>query len=58
YESCCWGLKILASQVSDDDFEETDRALFFELTLKGLTQAGKDVDAHLSNVVPGYQPRF
>ena len=58
YESCCWGLKILASQVSDDDFEETDQALFFELTLKGLTRAGRDVDAYLSNVIPGYQPRF
>ena len=58
YESCCWGLKILASQVSDDDFEETDRALFIELTLKGLTQAGQDVDAHLRRVIPGYQSRF
>ncbi len=58
YESCCWGLKILASQVSDDDFEETDQALFFELTLKGLTQAGKDIDTRLRRVVPGYRPRF
>ena len=58
YESCCWGLKILASQVSDDDFIETDRALFFELTLKGLTQAGEDVDAHLRQAIPGYQSRF
>lgn len=58
YESCCWGLKILASEVSDDDFEETDRSLFLELTLKGLTQAGRDVDAYLSNAIPGYQPRF
>ncbi len=58
YESCCWGLKILASQVSDDEFEETDKALFFELTLKGLTQAGRDVDARLHRVIPGYQPRF
>ncbi len=58
YESCCWGLKILASQVSDDDFEEIDQSLFFELTLKGLTQAGKDIDARLHRVIPGYQPRF
>ncbi len=58
YESCCWGLKILASQVSDDDFEETDQSLFFELTLKGLTQAGRDIDARLHRVIPGYQPRF
>lgn len=58
YESCCWGLKILASQVSDDDFVETDKALFFELTLKGLTQAGKDVDSYLRQAIPGYQSRF
>jgi len=58
YESCCWGLKILASQVSDDNFVETDSALFFELTLKGLTQAGKDVDTHLRQAIPGYQSRF
>ena len=58
YESCCWGLKILASQVSDDDFVETDRALFFELTLKGLTQTGKDVDGYLRRVIPGYQSNF
>ncbi len=58
YESCCWGLKILASQISDDDFKETDQALLFELTLKGLTQAGRDIDSRLQRVIPGYQPRF
>ena len=58
YESCCWGLKILASEVSDDDFIETEKAIFFELTLKGLTQAGQNVDNYLKTAIPGYQPRF
>ena len=58
YESCCWGLKILASEVSDDNFIETDRGLFFELTLKGFTQAGQNVDNYLRTAIPGYESRF
>ena len=58
YESCCWGLKILASEVSDDDFIETDKGIFFELTLKGLTQAGQNVDDYLRTAIPGYKTRF
>ncbi len=55
YESCCWGFKILASEVSDDDFIETEKSLFFEFTLKGLSQAGYDVDNYLETAIPGYQ---
>ncbi len=58
YESCCWGLKILASEVSDDDFIETDKGIFFELTLKGFTQAGQNVDNYLRTAIPGYKARF
>lgn len=58
YESCCWGFKILASQTSDDSFTETDQAIYFELTLKGLSQFGQDIDTKLSNSIPGYQSRF
>ena len=58
YESCCWGLKILASQTSDDDFLVTDRALFIELTFKGLSQAGQDIDARLAKAISGYRPQF
>ncbi|MCP4487871.1 MAG: LPS assembly protein LptD [Gammaproteobacteria bacterium] len=55
YESCCWSLKILASEVSDDDFIETENSLYFEFTLKGLTQAGDDIDSYLKTAIPGYQ---
>jgi len=58
YESCCWGLKILASEVSDEEFIEVEEAIFFELTLKGLTQAGQNVDSYLKTEIPGYKPQF
>lgn len=58
YESCCWGFKILASQTSDDDFIETDNTIYFELTLKGLSQVGQDIDTKLINSIPGYQTQF
>ncbi len=40
YESCCWGLKILARQTGDEDedFAEPDNSIYFEITLKGLVR--------------------
>jgi LPS-assembly protein len=58
YESCCWGIKILASQTSNDTFTETDNAVFFELTLKGLGQSGRTLDSQLATAILGYNPNF
>ena len=60
YESCCWGLKILAGQTADEDedFAELDNSIYFELTLKGLSQVGRDIDQQLTNAIPGYRPGF
>ena len=58
YESCCWGIKILASQTSNDTFTETDKAIFFELTLKGLGQSGRTLDSQLQSAIPGYEANF
>ena len=60
YESCCWGLKILAGQTGEDidDFEETTNSIFLEVTFKGLSQAGDDIDTELIRAIPGYQPGF
>ena len=60
YESCCWGLKILAGQTGQDfeDFAETTNSIFFELTFKGLSQAGDDIDTQLIDAIPGYRPAF
>ncbi len=60
YESCCWGIKILAGQSGNesDDFAESDERIYFEITLKGLSAAGRDIDARLADAIPGYRPRF
>jgi LPS-assembly protein len=60
YESCCWGLKILAGQTGDDfeDFAETTNSIYFELTFKGLSQAGDDINTQLTDAIPGYRPAF
>ena len=60
YESCCWGLKILAGQIGDEDedFAEPDNSIYFEITLKGLSQVGQDIDQQLSDAIPGYKPGF
>ena len=58
YESCCWGFKVLYEEAANDSFEEVDRGVYFELTLKGLSSAGKDIDSILEDGILGYQPVF
>jgi LPS-assembly protein len=60
YESCCWGIKILAGQTGNDkdEFAVTDNSIYFEITLKGLSAAGQDIDSQLSRSIPGYRPAF
>jgi LPS-assembly protein len=58
YESCCWGIKILASETNDADFLITDRAIYLEFTFKGLSSAGQDVESRLNRSIPGYQAPF
>ncbi len=58
YESCCWAFQVLYEESSDKNFEETDRTVFFELTLKGLSSAGKDIDSLLEEGIVGYRPKF
>ena len=58
YESCCWGVKLLFEESSDKDFAETDRSVYFQLTLKGLSSAGKDINSLLEDGILGYQSKF
>ncbi|MDJ0834658.1 MAG: LPS assembly protein LptD [Gammaproteobacteria bacterium] len=57
YEGCCWGLQLLYEKASDKDFEEVDRTIYLQLTFKGLTSAGRDIDAILEDGILGYQSR-
>jgi LPS-assembly protein len=60
YESCCWGLKILAARTSasEDNFDEIDNVIYLQLTLKGLSSVGQDIDQEISDSIPGYQTAF
>lgn len=54
YESCCWGIKIFASQTTDSNFKVTDNAVFLVLTLKGLSQ----IDSRVGSIFTNYNPSF
>jgi len=58
YESCCWGFKALYEESSDNNFDEVDRAFYFKLTFKGLSDTGQNIDALLEESIVGYQPVF
>jgi len=58
YQSCCWGFKALYEESSDKEFEETDRAVYFQLTFKGLSSAGRDINSLLKDGILGFQPEF
>jgi LPS-assembly protein len=58
YESCCWGFKLLYEDSTDKDFENRDQTIWFQLSLKGLSSAGKDINSLLENAILGYQPLF
>ncbi len=58
YESCCWGFKVLYEESADSDFLEVDRSINVQLTFKGLSNAGKDINSILENGILGYQAPF
>ncbi len=54
YEGCCWGVQLLYEKESDKNFEELDQRVYLQFTFKGLTSAGKDIDAILEDGILGY----
>ncbi len=54
YDSCCWSFSVIALESTDDNFEEFDRSIYFQFTLKGLSNIGRDNDNLLKNSIPGY----
>ncbi len=58
YESCCWGFKALYEENSNKSFEKINRAVYFEMTFKGLSSAGKDINSLLKDDILGYQTKF
>ena len=47
-------MKLLYEKASDKNFEELDRRIYLQFTFKGLSSAGKDIDALLEDGILGY----
>jgi LPS-assembly protein len=54
YESCCYAIRIIAREyLAETQLQNT--AVFFQLSLKGLTQFGDNADELLERGIPGYR---
>jgi LPS-assembly protein len=54
YNSCCWRFNLLLDESSDEALTETDKAIYFQFTFKGLSNAGKDIGSILEDGILGY----
>lgn len=54
YESCCWRLSMVGRSYINDPTGASNRSLFVELELKGLTSVGNRVEGLLENGILGY----
>lgn len=54
YESCCWRLSLVGRSYVNDTRGSTNRSIFVELELKGLTSVGRRVESLLENGILGY----
>lgn len=55
YDSCCWAFSVIALESTDDDFEDIDRSIYFQFTLKGLSSIGRNNTDLLIKSIPGYR---
>jgi LPS-assembly protein len=54
YESCCYAIRIVAREyLTETQVQNT--GIFFQLSLKGLTQIGDNTDELLEHGIPGYR---
>ncbi len=55
YQSCCWRMRVVSRRFVDDDFGNTDRSLYFQFDLKGLTSIGTSLESLLDHGILGYR---
>ena len=61
YESCCWGLRVVARRFllgNSGGGDGYSNGIFLQLELKGLTGVGHRADAFLERSIPGYENEF
>lgn len=54
YERCCWAIRLVSRSYVNNRDGGTDKALFAQFELKGLTSIGTRVDAFLERGILGY----
>lgn len=57
YDSCCWGVRLVAREYLDNDGTETNRAVMFQFVLKGLGHIGSNIESLLEDGILGYTER-
>ncbi|MDH3452301.1 MAG: LPS-assembly protein LptD, partial [Gammaproteobacteria bacterium] len=55
YESCCWLFRAVARERIRDEGEDSERSIYLQLALKGLTSIGRDAGSLLESGILGYR---
>ena len=55
YQSCCWALQLVSRNYLNGTGGEDNAVIMLQLTLKGLTSLGDDIDSLLEEGILGYQ---
>lgn len=55
YESCCWLFRTVARERIRDETDDTERSIYLQLALKGLTSIGRDAGSLLESGILGYR---
>jgi len=58
YESCCWGVRVVARRFLTDIDGDFETGVFLQMELKGLAGIGKKTVNFLKQQIPGYQSEF
>ena len=58
YNSCCWGLRIVARRFLSSLAGEYDTGVFMQFELKGLAGLGEKTVDFLTTSIPGYESEF
>ncbi|WP_132973879.1 LPS-assembly protein LptD [Thiogranum longum] len=57
YDSCCWGVRLIAREYIVADEDKPRRSIMFQFVLKGLARIGNDIESVLEDGILGYTDR-
>ncbi|MDG1462558.1 MAG: hypothetical protein P8R04_03230, partial [Gammaproteobacteria bacterium] len=54
YETCCWGIRMIARQRVSRDIDEEDVSIGIQFVLKGFSELGNSVGSQFESGILGY----